>query len=141
MSREPAFLDRLRRGDVAARDELTKVERGVASGMSFHGSPDVLKGLGPDVVAAGEARAKVEAENTVDAFRRVADIPDGVADMIRNQSPVSREEKRLAALRWNNLSADQDWVARLFRGDRAARTEKVLLDLIAAAPLAPEKDK
>jgi hypothetical protein len=139
MSRDPAFLDRLRRGDVAARDELSKIERGVAGGMSFHGSPDVLKGLGPDVVAAGEARARVEIENGIDAVRRVADIGNDVAEMVRNQTSVSAEEKRLASLRWDTLRADDEFVTRLFRGDRAARTQKTLIDIILAAPLAAEK--
>jgi hypothetical protein len=137
LARDAAFQDRLRKGDGAARDELTKVAKGISSGMTFIGGPGVsLESLGQQAVEAAAAKQAFEREQNIDAIRKVADISDEVAQQVRERRPVTRAEKDRAAQRWNLLKKDQAWVTRLMSGDRAANTEKVLLDIIKASPLA-----
>jgi hypothetical protein len=117
------------KGDIAKREEFAALHR-------------VIEKLDPeDLPATQEARAKLEREKVVDHLRSTADIPDPVADMIRNDTPVSAQERRLAEQERGKLMTDPDFVKQWLSGQRAARTRMTLVDVILARPVirAPAK--
>jgi hypothetical protein len=135
LRQSPDFMDRAAKGDQDALNELAKVQKAIMNGVSV--IPGAGVNAGTDAAVAAIERDKLAKEVVIDGLRRVADIPDAVADMIRNNTPVSREEKQRAAQEWDRLRSDVDWQRRYLSGDRDCRTQARLLDIIRAAPFAP----
>lgn len=84
------------------------------------------------------ARETVEREQIINSFRRVADIPDAVAEQIRQQTPITRAELKLAEQERAKLMADREFVKRLLSGERAARTRMALVNILLGSPVAVE---
>jgi hypothetical protein len=78
---------------------------------------------------AGRIRRR---EQVIDHLRTAADIPDPVADMIRQDTPVSAQERHLAEQERGRLLADPEFVKAWLGGRREARTHMALVDVILA---------
>jgi hypothetical protein len=66
-------------------------------------------------------------------------LPDAVQQQVRAGTPVSEAEYTAAVRRRAQLMADSDWSERYLRGDRAARQELALCNIILGSKLALEK--
>jgi hypothetical protein len=75
------------------------------------------------------------AEQIVSRLRNTADIDDDVADMIRNNTPVSADERLMAEQERGRLMADPVFVKAWLSGRRAERTRVALVDVILARPV------
>jgi hypothetical protein len=134
---DEAFKARVRSGDTAAIGELRAAESAIRGGVTYTAGAGVdLQALGQQAVDSAAANAALEKEHTINNFRLVADIPESVAQQIRESRPVTREERRQAEALWGRLSADEAWVQRWLKGDRECRTQATLISIIKGSPLA-----
>jgi len=88
----------------------------------------------PTPAAEADSRLQIAREQQLDAWSRTADIPPAVADMVRNNAPVSEHEKRLATAEKQRLFQDKDWIKRYLDGGRAERSRMAMISIILAAP-------
>jgi hypothetical protein len=134
---DPDFQDKLRRGDHGAIGRLREIEKAAMGGVNMIAGVGVdPRAIGPHAEAAANAKQILEREGIVEAYRRVADIGEPIADMIRQNTAVTRAKKTAASQEWERLKSDSEWVQRWLNGNRECRTRKALLDIIKAAPLA-----
>lgn len=134
---DPEWRAAFEKGDPAKRVEMNRV---MSSGTQWgFGETVNIADFGPKVaeqVAAQRAeQVAVIREQQIDDMRTRAAIPEDVAKMVREGSPVSAAEKRLAQEERDRLLNDADFVKRLRTGDSAAQSRWALLQIIRAAPL------
>jgi hypothetical protein len=118
---DPAWREAFAKGDIKATGEHAELFRVIYSDAD-----------GPTKEAA---QARVERESLVNYYRSVAHISDDVAKMVVEDSPVSADERQRAELEWQRLKGDPEWVRKWLAGDRQARTQKTLIDIIMARPI------
>jgi hypothetical protein len=126
------FREAFARGDP---DAVTKMRSALAKVQRYDFAGNAL----PE--DQQKAREFAEREGLIDAMKRVADINDDVANMIRNQTPVSAAERKLAEQEMARLKADREFCKKYFDGSRAERTRMTLLNVILSAPVAAEAGK
>jgi hypothetical protein len=131
----PDFLERVRAGDTAAMGELRDAEKAIQGGIQIHAGVGVdPRSLGDKATEAANAAAALDMENYIDSLRRTVDVPEDVAAMIRNRTPTTRREKHEAQLLRQRLRSDRALQERRMAGDRAARSQEFLIDVILGAP-------
>jgi hypothetical protein len=69
------------------------------------------------------------------SLRRVADIPDDVAQQMRERKPISVAERQMAAQERRRLMADPQWVKTWLSGNRAARSRLAIVDFLLSLPV------
>jgi hypothetical protein len=123
VKQDPEWLTAFARGEKGQLDEHAKLIGSITK-------------LDLENMAATEtARAALERQQVVDHLRKTADIPDGVARMVVENSSVTAAERQLAEQERSRLMADQAWVKEWLSGSRAARTRLALVDVILARPV------
>jgi hypothetical protein len=111
------------KGDTTKREELAALHRRIEQ-------------LDPENLAGTQAaRVALEREKFVDHVRNTADIPEPVADMIRNDTPVSAREHRMAEQERGRLLADPKFRTAWLAGERDAKTRLALVDAVLARPV------
>jgi hypothetical protein len=98
-------------------------------------NPAVLGDLAAQAEGDRAAHAALEAERVVDTLRQTADIPDDVADMVRNNTPVSAAERTWAESQKRLLMRDQTFLERFNKGEREAVSRWTILAIILARPV------
>jgi hypothetical protein len=136
LRRDVRFQEDLARGTPEARAKVEELARAVTNGSAIAGKGVDPASLGPGAAAAAAARDKLAIESTIDSMRNVVDISDDVANMIRNNTPVSAQEQKMAAQERSRLMNDPDFVKAYLGGNRAARQRMVLIDIITSRPTA-----
>jgi hypothetical protein len=122
-------------GDAKKANELAQLwqlERGEQPAASL--PPETVA----DVAKQDLERAKLQRETVIDSIRKSAALPDDVADMIRNNTPVSATERHLAEQEKDRLIRDPEFRRKFLAGDREANTRFAVLGVILARPVAKE---
>ena len=119
---DPKWRDAFLKGDGKATGEHAALVR-------------VIFADGGDPKIQAQAETFRQRESLVNYYRSRAAIPDAVADMVMNDTPVTAVEAERAEQEWQRLKADPAWVTKLMSGDREARTQKTLIDIIKARPV------
>jgi hypothetical protein len=127
--KDPQFRERYLKGGAEEQRQM----REVISGMTRFDLENVND--------AAVARQAAERELAIDGLRRTADISDEVAQQIRDQSPVSRDEFKKAEQEKKRLMSDKEFVTKWLAGDRAARTRMALVSVILGSRIADEAAK
>jgi hypothetical protein len=136
LRRDPSFAARLERRDTDAVQESARLSQAISHiGLTAGNTVDPAA-ISKELVEATSAREMLDRENVVTAMRRQADIPDDVAAIIRNRTPITRAEKEMADGEKRRLFADAEWVKQYMSGNRAARSRMAIINIIAAAPTA-----
>ncbi len=118
------FRARLEKGEPAAVEEVRRLNSGITK---F----DVA-----NIGEAAEAREMLDREQRVERWRAHADIPDAIAEQIRQNTPVSRAEYRMAEQEKKRMLADADFRKEYFSGNRAARLRMALVSIILGSKIA-----
>jgi hypothetical protein len=127
------FKTKLDRGDPAARGEIEKISRGLAGDLLLGSNINPAQ-FGPKAAEQHAAAGALAREKMIDGLRMTAAIDEGVADMIRNSTPVSKNERRMAQQEMSRLKADPDFVKAYLAGNRDARTRMTLCNIILTQP-------
>jgi hypothetical protein len=113
---DPEWRAAFAKGDIKATSEHAELFRVIY---------DTAKPENQATAREMEQRGKV-----VDHYRSIANISDDVAKMVMEDQEVSAEERNRVELEWQRLKADPAWTRALLSGDRAARTQKSLIDIV-----------
>jgi hypothetical protein len=129
MSYDDAALAKAQRlGDPAWRD------RYMAGGIAEKAEMDALvQALTPKAPLPSDPTS---VETAIDHLRAHADIPEEVAQQLRDNKPVSIAEYRLAEQMKVKLFRDKAWVQRYLDDDRQAATEIALVNIILSSKVA-----
>jgi hypothetical protein len=118
LKNDPAFQERVRKGDAQAFTEHEKLWR-LAHGLPAEKQQAVNSS---DVFAETNARVLRETETRADLLRE-----DGLSDeqtyQILNGRPIPLAERRWHEQELSRLKRDQAWVERYLQGDREARLQ------------------
>ena len=118
MKSDKDFLAAFAKGDIKATAEHAELFR-------------VIYGQA-DQPTQEAARAREQRSQLVNHYRTFAAINDDVAKMVVEDLPVSADERQRAEQEWQRLKSDPEWVRKWLSGDREARTQKTLIDVIMA---------
>lgn len=94
---------------------------------------------GPDPQAQAVAREAAAVESKISAFLKVADLPEAVINQMRQQTPVTFEERQLAERALAHFKKDAEAVKKLYAGDRETRTRYTLLHIVIGSPVAERR--
>jgi hypothetical protein len=122
---DPAWVSAFSKGDVKAAAEHAELWRVIYSTA--------------DQQTQAAAVAREQRVRLVERLRSVADINDAVAKQVINDEAVSAQERQWAEERWQQLKSDTAWVKAWLSGDRNARTQKTLIDIVLARPVIKEQ--
>jgi hypothetical protein len=111
---DPAWRDKYVAGDVGCKAEMDALMQALTPKRPQPTDP-------------------TSAEQAIDFLRERADIPENVADQIRNNEPVTFQERRLAEQMRAKLFRDKSWVQRYLDGDREAATQIALINVILSS--------
>jgi hypothetical protein len=118
---QASWREKFAKGDIAARDEFAKL----------HEAMYRPNGDKPPAETAHEAAQR---EQFIDGLR-VYDVPQEVLQMVRDNTPVSAEERQLAEQRLHQWKSDKAWLTRWFSGDRQTAREFKILNVILGRPV------
>jgi hypothetical protein len=118
---DPEWRAAFVKGDIKATTEHAELFRIIYSGA--------------DQPTQEAARAKEERTQLVNHYRSFAEINDDVAKMVIEDSSVSADERQRVEQEWQRLKSDPAWVRAWLSGDRQARTQKTLIDIVMARPV------
>lgn len=130
------FVARLARGDTDARQQEAQLTQAIGHVSLTVGNTVDPSAISKELIDATASREMLDRENVVTSMRRLADIPDDVAAVIRNRTPITRAEKAMAENRRQILFADAEWVKQYMSGNRAARSQMAIISIIKGAPTA-----
>ncbi len=123
------FKERVEKKDPGALAELQRVHSSITKvDFTNIGNEEQVK-----------ASELLDREQRLETWRRGADIPEPVAQQIREGRSVSREEYRLAEQEKKRLLADADFRRDYFSGNRAARTRMALVSIVLGSRIAETK--
>jgi hypothetical protein len=72
-------------------------------------------------------------EQAIDFLRERADIPEAVAQQLRDNRPVTMLERKLCEQMKGRLFADKAWVKRYLDGDRDAARQVAMINIILSS--------
>lgn len=110
---DPAFRDRVLANNTDARDQL--------------------RALNQTIVTKGGVSEQTESH--IAQLQIDADLPNEVVAQLRENHPVSAAERVTAQRSRDALMKDQAWVQKFYSGDRAAKREMTLLNIVLSAPV------
>jgi len=118
LKKDPAFLERYLGGEVAARDEFTRLHSQASKAP-----------INPDAV---------HRSLQIGALQKHADLPPAAWAQVAANGPVYQGERDFALQEKQRCFKDKAWVAKWLDGDRAAVSHLTRLSLIIASPVKPE---
>jgi hypothetical protein len=62
-------------------------------------------------------------------------LSEGALNQVRNNTPITPEERRMTLALWEEKKQDQEWIARLNRGEVRARREMAAININLASPV------
>lgn len=136
LMRDPDFKARVTANEPNARAEMVKIGKAIGGGVHFELGVGVDRNaFGSELGAAIEQREALTREQAIEDLRGRAFIGDDVAQQIRDNRAVTREERHLAEQHKASLFANPDWVRRYYAGDPRANTELAPALIVLASPV------
>jgi hypothetical protein len=120
---DPAFQERLLRGDKAALADVQRWQKIINSPTQT-----IVGGVDPGQV-----------QQRLDTWAAFADLTPEVTEQLRNGTPVTSAEYKLAVQTKARLVSDKAWCARYLDGGRVERQQMSLVSIILSSQIAPAK--
>jgi hypothetical protein len=121
---DPAFHQRLLKGEADALNIVAQLQRTLNS---------------PTQVVIGGEPNPAEIQQRLDSWTAFADLDPAVTEQIRNGTPVSQAEFKLAQQTKSRLMADREWVKRYLDGGMKERQQMSLVSIILSSQIAEAK--
>jgi hypothetical protein len=97
---------------------------------------EVNRALNPPVdQATAEGRQYARNMDALAYFRANAELSPAVLDQVAAGGPVSLEERQEAIFMKQRLFSDKNFVRRVLDGDREAKTQMTLVNMVLASPI------
>jgi hypothetical protein len=123
LKQDVAFQDRLLRGGMAELAEVQRLQKIVNSPTST-----IVGGVDPGQV-----------QQRLDSWTNFADLTPEVTEQLRNGTPVSPAEYKMAQQTKARLMADREWAKRYLDGGMKERQQMSLVSIILSSQIAPAK--
>jgi hypothetical protein len=112
---DKAKVDALFAGDVSATEEWR----------------NIVNAISAQPVATTGREAVADDINAASGYS----LSPEVLDQVRNNTPITPEERRWTLALWEEKKQDPDFIARLNRGEMKARKEMALININLASPV------
>jgi hypothetical protein len=117
---DPVFQERLLRGDAAALADVQRWQKIINSPTQT-----IVGGVDPGQV-----------QQRLDSWNKFADLTPEVTEQLRNGTPVTPAEYKMAQQTKARLMSDKAWCARYLDGGRLERQQMSLVSIILSSQIA-----